>query len=276
MTQADIINEQKAARAFTKQSTVFDSIYSNNLIVQYKRNRVRDHVQQFIKPNSNILELNSGTGQDAVYFATHGHTVHATDISAGMQNQLFQKVKEYGLEGQVSCELRSFTDLRHLINRGPYDLIFSNLAGLNCTSELDRVLLSFSPLLKQGGIITVVIMPKFCLWETLLLFKGRFKTAFRRFSSAKGRTARIEGEYFLCWYYNPSYIRKAIKKEFDVLSIEGLCSFVPPSYMESFPKKLPKLFNFLKDLENKWKTKWPWRAVGDYYIISLRKKTLVN
>jgi len=274
--QLDIINEQKAAKAFSKQSTVFDIVYSGNAIVQYKRKRVRDHVQRFIKANSNVLELNAGTGEDAVYFATRGHKVHATDISSGMQSKLSQKVRENNLEHRISWELRSFTDLENLKDKGPYDLIFSNFAGLNCTNQLDNVLKSFPPLLKEKGILTLVILPKLCIWETLLVFKGRLRTAFRRFSGRKGTTAHVEGEYFLCWYYNPSFVVNVLKKEFDVLSVEGLCTFVPPSYLESFPKKFPKSFEFLKNLENKWSAKWPWRSMGDYYIISLQKKSGVN
>jgi hypothetical protein len=47
---------------------------------------------------------------------------------------------------------------------------------------------------------------------------------------------------------------------------------VPPSYLENFPTKRSSLFNWLKEKENKWKCKWPWKSIGDYYIISLRKK----
>ena len=66
-------------------------------------------------------------------------------------------------------------NLDNLKNRGPYDHIFSNFAGLNCTDELNKVLDSFNCLLKPGGFVTLVILPKFCLWEFLLLFKGKFK-----------------------------------------------------------------------------------------------------
>lgn len=269
----EILYEQQAATAFGKQSTVFDEIYSGNAIIQYKRKRVRDHVEELIKPQSKILELNAGTGEDAIYFAKQGHNIHATDISAGMLERLNEKVKSKKLENNVSFEICSFTMLDQLNNKGPYDLIFSNFAGLNCTNELDKVLQSFSSLLGKGGIVTLVVLPKFCLWETLFVFRGKFKTAFRRFFSAKGRKAHIEGEYFQCWYYDPSFIRKHLQKEFDLIQVEGLCSIVPPSYIENFAEKHSKVFNFLKTKEEKWKTNWPWRSVGDYYIISLRKKS---
>ena len=265
-------NEQQSAKAFSLQSVIFDELYKGNAIIEYKRERVRAVVQQYIRPNSSILELNSGTGEDAAWFAKHGHTVHATDISASMQHILTSKAQALGLQEKISTELISFTNLQDLKNRKEYDLIFSNFAGLNCTGELDKVLGSFSSLLKPKGHAILVILPKFCLWEMLLLFKGKFKTAFRRFFSSKGASAHIEGTYFRCWYYNPSYVTKQLQDQFNILTIEGLCTIVPPSYIEGFAAKHPGLFASLKATENKWKAKWPWRTMGDYYIIALEKK----
>jgi ubiquinone/menaquinone biosynthesis C-methylase UbiE len=266
------INEEKAAIAFSRQASLFDNLFSVNTIVQYKRERVRKHLSLYLTQNNYILELNSGTGEDAIWLAKQEHYVHATDVSNGMQQRLVQKVKEANLEKKISNELCSFTELQMLRQQGPFDLIFSNFAGLNCTNELDKVLNSISSLLKPRGFITLVLMPKFCLWEFLLLFKGKFKTAFRRFVGSKGAKAHVEGVSFTCWYYNPSYLIRHLKNEFDVLNIESLCSLVPPSYMEGFAEKHPKLYKSLKSRENKWKSKWPWKFIGDYYIISFQKK----
>ena len=265
-------NEQGAAIAFTRQSTHFDQLYQQNTIIQYKRKRVREHLTRYLPAQASILELNAGTGDDAIWLAQQGHSVHATDISAGMQEALTQKVRLAKLEHRITTELRSFTDLGQLDCKGPFDCIFSNFAGLNCTGELQKVLHSFSPLLKRNGIATLVLLPKFCLWESLLLFKGKFKTATRRLFAKNGRTARVEGEYFKCWYYNPSFVVDHLKDEFEVLSIEGLCAFVPPSYIEGFAEKYPRLYSRLAQLEDRSKLNWPWKIIGDYYIITLRKK----
>ncbi len=150
-------------------------------------------------------------------------------------------------------------------------MIFSNFAGLNCTGDLDKVMQSFPALLKPGGTVTMVILPGFCLWETLLALRGNFKTAFRRFNSSRGVTANVEGVKFMCWYYKPSYIIKNMGKDYTLLSVEGLCSIVPPSYFENFPYKHPSLYKKMQALENKYKSNWPWKYCGDYFIISLRK-----
>lgn len=265
-----------AARAFDQQAKIFDLVYGADTIINYKRKRVREHVLGFLKPQSLILELNAGTGQDAVYFASRGHFIHATDISGEMLEVMGRKITEKGLQHHVSTELCSFSELESLANPGPYDHIFSNFAGLNCTSDLDKVMDAFNPLLKPGGMVTLVLLPKFCLWEFLLLFRGKFKTAFRRFSGSKGAAAKITiggmTNHFRCWYYNPRYIQNYLKPAFDVMSLEGLCSLVPPSYLEHFAEKHPGLYRFLVKKELRFKSNWPWRSVGDYFIITLRKK----
>ncbi|HMC84813.1 MAG TPA: class I SAM-dependent methyltransferase [Chitinophagaceae bacterium] len=270
--QIDHNNEQKAAFAFSQQSILFDELYAANTIVQYKRKRVRDHLLQYLKPASTILELNAGTGDDAIFFAEQGYFVHATDIAAGMQEKLKEKVAQHHLLAFVSNELCSYTALNKLENKGPYDCIFSNFAGLNCTGELDIVLNSFRSLLKPGGIIVLVILPKFCLWETALVLKGKFKTAVRRFFNSKKGNAKIDGNIFTCWYYSPSFVVNQLKNDFTLMNIEGLCTIVPPSYIENYAEKHPKSFSWLCKMESKLKNKWPWKFIGDYYIISMKKK----
>lgn len=272
-THSTYEHEQAAAAAFDKQAPLFDAIYSADTIVRYKRKRVRQHLASFLSPASYILELNAGTGDDAIYLARQGHRVHATEISSGMLEMLSAKVKQAGLEKMISHETCSYTRLEGLAQQGPYDHIVSNFAGLNCTDQLEKVLKSFSPLLKPGGHVTLVLLPKFCLWEFMLLFRGKFKTAFRRFTGSKGARAHIEGQYFRCWYYDPSFVRKQLGRSYKVVGMEGLCTIVPPSYIENFAARHPRWYEWLVKKEAKWKTRWPWRNIGDYYVITLQKTT---
>jgi ubiquinone/menaquinone biosynthesis C-methylase UbiE len=266
------INEHAVSMAFSKQAATFDACNGRNSIIQYKRQRVRELVQKRLSPNSRILELNAGTGEDSIYFASLGHRVHATDIAPGMLDQLGKKVRAQGLAGKVTCELNSFTRLGDLKAEGPYDLIFSNFAGLNCTGQLRQVLHSFKDLLRPKGEVILVLLPPFCLWETFLLFKGKFKTAFRRFFGANGAWSHIEGHHFKCWYYSPSFVIETLKDNFQVEKLEGLCTIVPPSYIEHFSERYPRAFRFLIKKENRYKDAWPWTVMGDYYIVVLRKK----
>lgn len=267
-----VSNEDRAAMAFSKQAPLFDGLYGNDAIIQYKRQCVRQHVMKYLKPGSSMLELNAGTGEDALFFAAQGCSVHATDISATMLEALQTKREESSYKHRISTEQISYTALSSLQNKGPYDYLFSNFAGLNCTGELSQVLSSFADLLNPGGMVTLVVMPPFCLWELLLMVKGKFRTATRRFFSRKGINAKVEGVPFRCWYYPPSAITRALQKEFSLVDIQGLCTLVPPSYLVGFAEKYPRLFSRLCKTEGKRSRRWPWKYIGDYYIISLRKK----
>jgi len=266
------MNEQEAAKGFSKQAAGFDEYDDGNTILHYKRERVRSHVLRYLGTSAHILELNAGTGRDAVYFARQGHYIHATDLAEGMLKVLGQKVEKEGLTDRITQERCSFTSLEQLKEKGPYDLVFSNFAGLNCTDELHKVLRSLVDLVKPGGKITLVLLPKFCLWESLLLFRGKFRTASRRWFSRKGVKSHVEGHYFRCWYYPPSFVTGALKDEFELLGLEGLCTLVPPSYIEHFAERHTPLYNALRRREDRWKDKWPWKYIGDYYIITLQKK----
>lgn len=265
-------HEAAVAQAFNLQAPHFDVLYGRDAIIQYKRSRVRAHILSYLKGGNTLLELNCGTGADALYFAERGFRVHATDLSPIMLDVLNQKREVYPAGSRVTTEPCSFTRLDELKNRGPYDYLFSNFGGLNCTGELDSVLQSLDPLVKPGGYVTLVIISRFCLWETLLLLKGRFRTATRRFfAAAGGRKARVEGAAFRCWYYSPAYVRRHMAPAFELVSLEGLCSIVPPSYIEHFGEKHPRLFSFLKSREDALKSRWPWNRMGDYFIITFRK-----
>src|ERR1700744_4375727 len=120
MSKLPVNTEMSASLAFTRQAPVFDALFGPDLIVQYKRERVRRHVQAFLPPASRILELNAGTGEDALFFARKGHLVHATDVSAGMLKMTEGKAKTAGLENNISTKVCSFTNLNDLSFKGPF------------------------------------------------------------------------------------------------------------------------------------------------------------
>jgi len=51
-----------------------------------------------------------------------------------------------------------------------------------------------------------------------------------------------------------------------------MCTIVPPSFIENFPMKFPKSFQFLVKLEHRLKSVRPFAIIGDYHIIVLKKR----
>ncbi len=265
---ADIQQEIIVSEAFSRQAPSFDKIDRENDIIGWMRERIRREVLQYIPAGSGMLELNCGTGIDSVYFAQKGIKVLATDNAEGMLEQLDKKIQQLSLQDVLRTQKCSFNALEQLGER-KFDYIFSNFGGLNCTENLGKVLTDIDRLLNKGGYFSLVIMPTVCPWELLTFFKGYFKTAFRRFS--KGANAHLEGKYFQCYYYNPSYIFNTMGARYQLVSLKGLSITVPPPFIEGFMSKHPSLFKVLERMENSLWDKRPFNHWCDHYIITMRK-----
>lgn len=127
----------EATQAFTAQSTHFDAIDTANPVLASWRQRIRAVVDEQLPKPARILELNAGTGLDATYFASIGHTVHATDGAEGMIRVLKQKIQNHSLDGRLTCAHVPFEKIETV--KGHFDLVFSNFGGLNCLKELHVV-----------------------------------------------------------------------------------------------------------------------------------------
>lgn len=255
--------------AFSKQSAQFDKYDSLNPVLQAWRERIYAHVDQFIKPNSKILELNAGTGIDALRFARLGHTVHAIDISIGMIKKMNEKISLYSLSDRITTQQISFDQLNQV--NGKFDFVFSNFGGLNCIDDLNKVTRHLPELLNEGALITWVIMPRISPWEWLWLLKGKFKDAFRRFQK-NGAMANVEGRTFLTYYYSLKEIRKSFGPQFQLIKSEGLGVFSPPPSATNFVKQFPRTFNFLDQGDQSISKLYPFTRWGDHLVLTFRLK----
>ncbi len=258
-------------KGFSKISHEYEQFDKTSSLVTWMRMRVRNHFEKNATPKGRILEINCGSGIDAVYFAKNGYQVHATDIATGMINYVEQKIKSENLENNLSCELLSFDELNSL-NTKKFNHIFSNFGGLNCSSltELETVFNSFDNLLAPNGTITLVIMPKICMWEFLRIFKGQ-KSAFRRLKKG-GVIANIEGEKVHTYYHTKKQIKNLLSENFANFKVENICFFAPTENSENFTRKHPKLFKTLTKLDIISSKILFLQGYGDYYILSAEKK----
>lgn len=261
-------HDLRVAAAFSRTAEKYDRFAQDHPNLSRMRAKVYAHLLGLLQPEAHVLELNAGTGTDAVYLAQHGFTVHATDIAPGMLGRARAKVTQLGLEERVKVQTCSFTALEQL-DAGPFDAVFSNLGGLNCLADLRQVTRSLPALLRPGGLVTWVLMPPVCLWELAMVFGRDFKYAFRRLSP-RGTLAHLEGEYFTVHYFTPEQAMAAFGSEFTPLSVEGLSVFAPPAESKNLAKRHPRFYGLLCSLDDRLGRSSPFRGWGDFYILSLR------
>lgn len=260
---------QAVRRAFSKQSAGYDEADRANPILTRWRERVYRHLDQLLQPGSAILELNAGTGIDALRLAQKGHRVLATDAAPGMVLQLQQKTLDPSAAGRLTARACSYEDLDQLPD-GKYDHVFSNFGGLNCCQDLGLVIRQLPRLIKPGSRITWVIMPRLCPWEWLWLFRGS-SSAFRRLSS-RGVKAHLEAEYFLTYYYSLTQLQQQFGPNYQLLKVEGLGAVSPPPASYAFVRRFPRLTKWLNALDEHISGTFPFSRCADHFIATFEYK----
>ncbi len=258
------------AEAFSLTAEKYDSFAADHPHLARLRGKVYRHLGRYLAPGSHgkILELNAGTGTDAVHLAQQGYSVHATDIAPGMLQRLQDKITALGLSERVTFQECSVTDL-HSVQGAPYDAVFSDLGGLNCIPDLAPVIQALPEVLRPGGLVTWVLMPPVCLWELGLAFTGQFRLAFRRLAP-QGTRAHLEGKIFPVYYFTPRQVMAWFGQSYQFLALEGLSVITPTAESKNMARRHPQFYNLLSWFDDRLSTRPPWWGWGDFYILSFR------
>lgn len=257
------------AEAYNRNAEKYDEFIENNPNLMRMRQRVYKFVTSRLAQGSRILDLACGTGTDAVWFAQHGYSVFGVDISNEMLDRAEGKTKELNLQDRLNFAHLSYTELKDA-GIGQFDLTFSNFGGLNCVSDMKLVADSVRPLLKPGARVVWALMPPFCLWESAMLLRGKFRLATRRFSGKS--TVFKEGLNYPVYYFTPRQVADAWGANFKLESIEALSVITPPATNKEFAIKRPKLFTLLSKLDDALAPRFPFKYWGDFTLVSLIRK----
>jgi ubiquinone/menaquinone biosynthesis C-methylase UbiE len=258
------------ADAFSRTAARYDEFAEDHPHLTRMREKVYAHLERVVAPGSTILELNAGTGTDAVQLARRGYRVHATDIAPGMLERGREKVARLGLQSRVTIEARSFLDLDG-VPGAPFDAVFSDLGGLDCVADLRPVIASLERVLRPGGVVVWVLMPRICLWELGLALTGQLRLAFRRLSRG-GTRAHLEGRYFDVHYFDPGPVIRDFGAGYEPLGLEGLSVITPTAESKNLAKRHPRIYAALCRLDDRLSPRAPFSGWGDFYIVSLRRR----
>ena len=258
------------ADAFTRTAARYDAFAADHPHLTRMRGKVYARVASVVPAGAHVLELNAGTGTDAVALAQRGYRVTATDIAPGMLARARDKVASHALEGRVTVEECSFLELDR-IGGGPYDAVFSNLGGLNCVADLRPVVAGIDRLLAPGGVAVMVVMPPICLWELGLVVTGNFRLATRRLTRG-GTRAHLEGRHFQVHYFTPRQVVAAFGPGYDVLRVEGLSVVTPTAESKGLARRHPKVYAFLARIDDVLSPRAPFSRWGDFFIAVLRRR----
>lgn len=254
----------------------YDKDFTHSKTGILQRKRVYVHLENLLQKKEviTVLELNCGTGEDAIWWAKKGCEILATDISTKMIEIAQKKAIINNFQDKIHFKNIAIQKLFLLAQEGKkFDLIFSNFGGLNCLSpdDLKKLNSTLSELLNPNGFFVAVLMPRFCFWETFYFtIKGQFRKAWRR-RSRTAIPAALSADIFVdTWYYSPKEFYRFFESFFEYQEAAPIGFALPPSYLDNWFKDKDSIVNFLSKMEDKVPNILA--GAADHSLIILSKK----
>ena len=257
-----------SAQPFDALARTYDSDFTDTEIGKLLRGRTHEQMARIFTAGSELLEINCGTGEDAVFLAKLGAHIMATDESPEMINCARDKLSRVGLSDKVELKHCRFEELDSVLDKERiFDGIVSNFGGLNCAVDIGSVAKLLSERVKSGGHIFLCIMGRWTPWEWFYLgCRGKFRRIWQRIKGItvwRGRTIR---------YYSPGQIIQCFAPYCDISTVRGMGFLLPPTYAGTIVSRNPSLFRWLNSLEMKFESIIGIPHISDHFVLILTKR----
>ena len=257
---------EAVAEAFDRGADGYDR-FTDGIIGRTLRSVVQRRLQARFRPGDRLLEINCGTGEDAIWLARHGVHVVATDLSAGMLAVARRKVDAAGVAGRV--DLRRIAIEAIDARLGSFDGLLSNFGGLNCVASLRAVMPRLAACVRPGGFALWSVMGPVAPWEwAWFLAQARPAAAFRRL-----RRDGVDWRGIRVRYPSVRETTRAAAPWFVRRRVAALGCLVPPTYVEVWAERCPRGVAWLDRVERLIETVRPFPDLADHYLVELERTT---
>jgi SAM-dependent methyltransferase len=259
-----------AGSAFDTIAESYDSLFTASMIGRAQRAVVWRKARSVFRAGDRVLELNCGTGTDALFLASLGLAVTACDASPRMIEQAQRQKSAEAPRAAVDFRVLSTERLDELPSDLPFDGAFSNFSGLNCIADLSQTWRLLADRLRPGAQILICVSTRFCVWEILhYLSKRQFHKAFRR---CRGTAeAAMGGNSFPVYYPTLRSLRRSLGPMFRLRSVTGIGVTVPPSYLESWAQRNPAVLRLCGAIDQLLCEWHGIRVLGDHMLLGLER-----
>jgi ubiquinone/menaquinone biosynthesis C-methylase UbiE len=217
----------------------YDQVFPQTLVGRAQRDVVWQELGLIFHPGQRILELNCGTGIDAVHLAESGVAVLACDISSRMIEVACQRLSSTSLADLVEFRVMPTEDIAVLEGEGCFDGAFSNFSGLNHVGDLSLVARNLARLLKPGARALLCMAGRFVPLEIVWhLAHGNLRKAMRRL------THLCDDPTLKVHYPSVGAMARIFAPEFRLREWKGVGVTVP-SCLEPAVRRHPKILSGL-------------------------------
>ena len=260
-----------AGRAFDSLAAKYDEIFTESHIGRAQRDAVWRVLAKTFNPGDRVLELNCGTGEDALFLGRRGVSVLACDAAAEMVAVAERRLLAESPGTAIEFRQLPTEQIAHLEPTLGFDGVFSNFSGLNCVADLQATAAALSTSVRPGASLLLCLSTRYCLAEIMhFLWRGNPKKAFRR---CKGYSAaRFGGVEIGVHYLTVRQLRAVFLPHFRLVSYWGVGVAVPPSYCETWVRNHPTAFKFLRRLEPAVASIPILRITGDHILLHFERE----
>jgi ubiquinone/menaquinone biosynthesis C-methylase UbiE len=262
--------QSQAPFLFDQMAKEYDESFTRSKIGRAQRNAVWNVFTKVFRKGSHLLELNCGTGEDALFLARNGMSITACDGSERMIEVATSRHQNEAFNAPIQFNLLPIERLRELRSSAVFDGAFSNFSGLNCVADLEQTAGDLATLLPPDAPLLICLSTRFCVWEILwYTLHGQFSKAFRRCS---GHATAKSGELTIEVYYPTVRKLQRLFSPFFVLrSFTGVGVTVPPTYVERWIRNHPRLLNRLRTIDAVISSLPGFRALGDHMLLHFER-----
>jgi SAM-dependent methyltransferase len=262
--------QPQAILAFDQLAKRYDDLFTRSLIGRAQRNAVWNVLAQTFRSGDHVLELNCGTGEDALFLAGKGVSVVACDASERMIEFAQQRLCTEAPNASVEFSQLPIERVAEIRSEVAFDGVFSNFSGLNCVADLRQTAENLATLIPPNAPLIICLSTRFCISEIIwFLLHGRPHEAFRRCS---GHAAAKVGEFVVDVYYPTlRQLQRSFSPAFVMRSCVGIGITVPPSYVEPWIRKFPDLLNVMAKIDKALSARPGFRVIGDHMLVSFER-----
>jgi len=271
MTRSGFAEGRATAGYFDSMAPDYDREFTRSPLGQELRAIVRERVAANFKSGDHVLELNCGTGEDAVWMAKRGIRILATDVSEEMLNSTRRKAAAGGVAPMIETRRLDISLPGSGVTGLKFNGVLSNFGGLNCAKDLTPLVSMLAGSVAPGGTLVLVPMGRHCAWEMAWHCLHLHPSAAFRRHGPGGAEAR-RGPYVIrVWYPSAGSLRRTLAPWFEEKRVTGLGTFLPPTYLERVVLRRPGLYRTLVRLERRLSAKFPFNLVGDHMICEYQR-----
>ena len=259
-----------AALVFDQMASEYDEVFTRSSIGRAQRDVVWSVLTQAFRSGDHVLEVNCGTGEDALFLARKAISVTACDASSRMIQVASERLRIEAPDAQVQFLLLPTERLIELKPEALFDGAFSNFSGLNCIPDLKQTANHLATLLSNNAPLVICLSTRVCIWEMIwFVLHGRFRKAFRRCS---GHATATVGEFTVDVYYpTVRKLQQLFAPSFVMRSCKGVGIAVPPSYVEPLIRHHPKLMRLLSAIDEMISSLPGVRVLGDHMVLRFER-----